>query len=546
MNKLVSRTLILSAISLLSIGSAAFGQNAPLRLIANESISSAPAPAPVIPTPALTATGHGYWGFDLGLTDSWYEGASNFFWPVTDQTKDISTALRFGSSLGSGIGGIFGVKAGFPLSHSLDLEGKLRVLTNYTSNQLTDQQPTVNGEETSVNNNYTALLTNLDLAAILHIALSDQWYAAGGVSFSGLLSNNFYAQQTLPPGVTYVNNDGGVTNGTSETVPSGSQSGLFNTTRLDLQLGGGAVFPVSSFALDAELLVGIPLTAWLQSAKQTGYDNFADMITARNESFGEDNPLAHPTFPNLWYASLTIGIRFPFAAQQPASAEEQQESEATSAPVEKPAIGDDGKVALTGSVTDAKTGEPVDANMTVVDLTNNKVVGNGRTDPNGKYNVRVKAPGKYSVTADADGHLFGTTYFEVDDQGRILAPHPHIKLNSTAAGGRTRLLVFFDFNSADLDSSSYPELDRAVNLMKAVPTMHVQIAGYSDSVGNANYNLTLSAQRANAVRDYIVQDGIDPSRVTGQGYGKASPVADNGTAEGRAENRRVEFVVISK
>ncbi|HEX5316565.1 MAG TPA: OmpA family protein, partial [Candidatus Kapabacteria bacterium] len=90
---------------------------------------------------------------------------------------------------------------------------------------------------------------------------------------------------------------------------------------------------------------------------------------------------------------------------------------------------------------------------------------------------------------------------------------------------------------------SSPELNRAVELMKAVPAMKVEIAGYSDTIGTLSHNLDLSLRRANAVRDFLIQHGIDPNRITAHGYGPASPIATNVTDEGRAENRRVEFVV---
>src|SRR5207237_2143012 len=123
--------------------------------------------------------------------------------------------------------------------------------------------------------------------------------------------------------------------------------------------------------------------------------------------------------------------------------------------------------------------------------------------------------------------------------------HNNIKLNETS-NGRTRLLVFFDFNSAELKPSSYPELDRAVKLLKAVPKMQVEIAGYTDSVGTTDFNKSLSERRASAVRDYLLHSGITKSRVRIRGYGEDAPIADNSTDEGRAENRRVEFVVLSK
>ncbi len=545
MKKQFLSILLLVALSSVGVNSVAFGQNALPGIISSDNrLSAAPDPEPM-PMPAMTtpinSTGHGYFGFDLGLTNTFFLGANNFFWPAYDASDNVSAILAF-NSLGSGIGGIFGLKAGFPLSKSIDLEGKLRYITNYASE--TESQPlpySGTGASTNVSNTYSMLLSSLDLAAMLHFALSDQWYAAGGLSFSDLLSNRFAASQTLPAGTFYVDDNDNLTNSVSETVPSGSQSNLFNTSRLDVQLGAGTVFPMGSFALDAELLVGIPLTAWLQSSRQAAYDAFADSTNARRTEFGTSNAtVAYPTFPNMWYASLTIGLRFPFGGNSNAAPVEEEES----TPSSNSAIGNDGKVALTGTVTDANTGNPVRANVTVVDLTNNQVVANDHTDGDGRYNVRVKAPGKYSVTADADGYLFGTSYFEVDDQGRILSRHPNIKLGP--ASGRTRLLVFFAFGSAELNASSYPELDRAARLMKAVPTMHVEIAGYTDNIGSDDVNMKLSQQRANAVRDYLIQHGVDKSRVSAKGYGKDSPIADNSTDDGRSENRRVEFVVQSK
>ncbi len=517
MNKLAFRIVLLSLLSLTVFSYRAFGQS------------------------TSASTGHSYFGADLGLTYNWYSGQSNFFWPITGTDANgasVSTIAAF-NGLGSGAGFLFGMKGGLALSNSVDLEGKLRYLTNYTSATENHTIPIIligfNNPPTQepVTNSYNLLLSNLDLDLLAHYALSERWYAAGGLSFSGLLSNRLYVNQTKNGGDnwSYYNRNNGQLSGDTEiTVPNTSQQNFFSSTRAGVVLGGGTVFPLGggSTLLDAELLLSIPLTAWLQSGAENTFNQ-------ASTTFG----VPSVTFPKLWYASLTIGIRFPFGGNSNASNAEAEES---NTPSSNPAIGSDGKVALTGSVTDAKTGDPVDANMTVVDLTNNQVVATDHTDRNGNYSVRVKAPGKYSVTADANGHLFGTAYFEVDPEGRILARHPDIKLSS--ANGRTRLLVFYEFNSSDLNASSYPELDRAVRLMKAVPSMRVEIAGYSDSIGNAQYNLDLSNRRASAVRDYLLHNGIDKSRVTAHGYGKDSPIADNGTEEGRAENRRVEFVVL--
>ncbi|HET6402429.1 MAG TPA: OmpA family protein [Candidatus Kapabacteria bacterium] len=542
MNNVISRLTIVLLLTA-SFGSAAIAQQAAIqdRMAKNDLAPLGSRHSESYSDPVFSATGQSYWGFDLGLTYSWYLGGQHFFWPVVDVANNIWTPFQF-DNLGSGLGGVFGVKAALPLSHSIDLEGKLRYLTNYTSATETHNLFVSNtGGQAPATSTYSLLMNNLDFAAILHFALSDEWYAAGGLSFSGLLGNRFSASQSPAPGFTYNDLNGNPTFVPGESVLPVSRTDLVGS-RADLQLGAGTVFPLSSnsFAIDAELLLSVPLTAWLQSGDQIVFNNFADTYNAAIEAQGGTAVLSYPTFPKLWYASLTIGIRFPFG-----KAEEQPTAYSSSeVPGTQQGIGPDGKVALTGSVRDSKTGRPVDATMTVVDLTNNQVVATDHTDDNGRYSIRVKAPGKYSVTADADGYLFGTAYFQVDDQGRILANHADIKLSETK-GGRTRLLVFFNTASAELNASSYPELDRAVRLMKAVPTMSVEIAGYTDSVGSGAYNLDLSQRRANAVRKYLIDHGIQKSRVTAHGYGKESPIADNGTDAGRAENRRVEFVVTS-
>jgi outer membrane protein OmpA-like peptidoglycan-associated protein len=102
------------------------------------------------------------------------------------------------------------------------------------------------------------------------------------------------------------------------------------------------------------------------------------------------------------------------------------------------------------------------------------------------------------------------------------------------------LEVFFDTNSANIKAESYPEMDRVVVFMNtAVTSATGVIEGHTDSVGNDAYNLNLSQRRAAAVRQYLLDKGVAPARLESQGFGESQPVADNKTAEGRAQNRRV-------
>ena len=103
--------------------------------------------------------------------------------------------------------------------------------------------------------------------------------------------------------------------------------------------------------------------------------------------------------------------------------------------------------------------------------------------------------------------------------------------------------VLFAFNKAELSAQAAPRLDKLANFLQQFPDRKLLIEGYTDSVGSDSYNQDLSDRRAQAVRDALVQRGVDSSRISARGYGKAHPVADNASPEGRAMNRRVEIVI---
>jgi OOP family OmpA-OmpF porin len=106
--------------------------------------------------------------------------------------------------------------------------------------------------------------------------------------------------------------------------------------------------------------------------------------------------------------------------------------------------------------------------------------------------------------------------------------------------------VVFAFNRSELLPESYPVLNDAVKLLTDNPEVKVQIRGYTDSIGTPIYNDTLSLQRAESVKAYLVSQGIASSRLSTIGYGLTLPIATNTTEEGRQINRRVEFRVTNK
>lgn len=101
--------------------------------------------------------------------------------------------------------------------------------------------------------------------------------------------------------------------------------------------------------------------------------------------------------------------------------------------------------------------------------------------------------------------------------------------------------VQFATNSADLLPSSYAILDQVATLMGRYPDYKLFISGHTDSVGDDKFNLDLSKRRAKSCYDYLLRKGVDPQRISHEGYGETRPIADNNTEAGRAKNRRVEF-----
>jgi outer membrane protein OmpA-like peptidoglycan-associated protein len=103
--------------------------------------------------------------------------------------------------------------------------------------------------------------------------------------------------------------------------------------------------------------------------------------------------------------------------------------------------------------------------------------------------------------------------------------------------------VHFDFDKATLKADAKPILDEAVQVLKQEGSVDIVVEGHTDSVGSDQYNLRLSRRRADTVRHYLVDHGIAASRITADGMGESKPVASNDTADGRAQNRRVELHV---
>ncbi len=126
-----------------------------------------------------------------------------------------------------------------------------------------------------------------------------------------------------------------------------------------------------------------------------------------------------------------------------------------------------------------------------------------------------------------------------DEQG---CPREYQDVEITSTGIVIHQRIYFEYDRAVIRDRSFPILNTVAQVMRDFPDITIEIQGHTDDRGSDDYNLRLSGERAEAVRQYLVQQGIPSSRMTAHGYGEARPIDNNRTAAGRAANRRVEFV----
>ena len=105
--------------------------------------------------------------------------------------------------------------------------------------------------------------------------------------------------------------------------------------------------------------------------------------------------------------------------------------------------------------------------------------------------------------------------------------------------------VYFDINKSDIKGKSAETLQRLAGIFKEYPKSNILVEGHTDSTGGDDYNMYLSKQRAQAVSNYLIDQGIDAGRFTTKWYGESQPRFDNSTPEGRSKNRRVELGIVA-
>ena len=201
-----------------------------------------------------------------------------------------------------------------------------------------------------------------------------------------------------------------------------------------------------------------------------------------------------------------------------------------------------------GIVFNKETKKRLEAKFELIDLSSGKVVIESRSDPvNGEFLVALPTNKDYALNVSKQGYLFYSDHFALKGESSKAKPFIHdIPLQEIRVGETVVLKnIFFDTDKYDLKPESRTELEKLVNLLQSNGKIRIEISGHTDNAGTAAYNLSLSQNRAREVYDYLIKYGIPAARLTFAGYGLTKPVDTNETEQGRANNRRTEFRVVS-
>lgn len=169
----------------------------------------------------------------------------------------------------------------------------------------------------------------------------------------------------------------------------------------------------------------------------------------------------------------------------------------------------------------------------------------------------------FKLTLGKSIRAAGITLALIIGSGPVLAQAPYGQERARAVGEMTHDAIatalredgrvsmsggFFEFDSAELTETSAQILFKLAKALESIPEMRVVLVGHTDSSGAFDYNLELSQQRADAVRTALLAEpyNVEPERMVALGVGPIAPVASNVSDEGRALNRRVEFIVLTE
>ena len=195
---------------------------------------------------------------------------------------------------------------------------------------------------------------------------------------------------------------------------------------------------------------------------------------------------------------------------------------------------------VVGKVFDAVTLKKLDAAVEVYDYETQKTISESISDKkSGNFTTFLPEEGQFGLNVRRTGYLFYSSKITSKNDSLLVALQPIKKGEKIILNN-----IFFAFNSAELQQKSEKEINEIFNFLQKNSTLKVEIVGHTDNIGSEKFNLTLSENRAAAVRNALITKGISPERLTSKGLGFSQPIDTNTTEEGREKNRRVECVIM--
>ncbi len=190
-------------------------------------------------------------------------------------------------------------------------------------------------------------------------------------------------------------------------------------------------------------------------------------------------------------------------------------------------------------VIDRETKQNVQANVQLLSSANNQPIFNQTTDAVNGIISRALDAGKYQIEVSAEGYISQKEFVEFTSTDTLQIALQAIKKDTKVVLEN----LFFEFGKANIMPESEPTLKDLYQFLVDNPEVAIHIIGHTDNVGSASYNLNLSKNRAQAVYNDLIARGIDAKRLSFEGKGSEESITSNDSEEGRAKNRRVEFVI---
>jgi outer membrane protein OmpA-like peptidoglycan-associated protein len=207
-----------------------------------------------------------------------------------------------------------------------------------------------------------------------------------------------------------------------------------------------------------------------------------------------------------------------------------------------------------GVISDKQSYKKLDAQLELIDMESGQVVANTHSNPISGGYLLCLPPGKdYVMNVSKEGYLFSSERFTLSNEVQKAPKRVDVALQKLKVGTKISLTntaengvknIFFDTNSDVLKKESFAELNQLIELLNKNPQRKIEVGGHTDDVGDDASNLSLSQRRAEAVKSYLVKNGVVETRVQAKGYGETQPQVPNDSDINRAKNRRTEFLVI--